>query len=69
LPQKGSAAVSLITPLAAPASVAEHHGLGLDYLSQVDVGLRMLVLMKQRAIESVFIPRGQWLSAGSPPGK
>jgi hypothetical protein len=36
--------VSLITPLAAPASVAEHHGLSLDDLSQVDVSLRMLVL-------------------------
>lgn len=35
--------MSLVTPLAAPASVAEHHGLSLNDLSQVDVSLRMLV--------------------------
>lgn len=44
LPQQGSTAVSLIAPLPAPASVAEHHGLSLNDLSQVDVRLRKLAL-------------------------
>ena len=44
LPDKSTPAVSGISPLFTPASIAEHKGLGLDELGQVNVGFEIGVL-------------------------